>query len=470
VKSLHAPPTQPGGASRETHAARLREARSLAGMARERMSNTWFRLAACAIVAFASLAMIEGITPLVWLAGLTPLLAVEYTLFRRLALACEGREALDGAPKISGLIVWTFIVSAYSNALAVMLWYSGYLHGPMLAAIFIIAGFGNAAATLRGSGALALAGIIPSAAAFLGLPLIDYALGGAANPFDLLPLIGAILFLGFGANLWTTLRASDAAQERAEAAAERERQAAKAAALAKTSAITRMNDELRTPMAALMGAAEHLRRAAMSPEARVHIGALVEAGDVLRTVLSDLSDLDRLENGVIKVETKPVDPREIARGAIAAFRAPAHDKGLELFLDIAPEAPSLVEIDPVRLRQLLFNLLANAVRYTSHGGVRLRLQTQPGLDAAHVRLGFSVSDTGKGMSRSQLALIFQQGAVAGPSDGAGLGLLISLRLARLMGGRLGAKSELGHGTTVSFVAEVPLSAVAPQEHGALSAA
>src|SRR5262249_24574379 len=158
-------------------------------------------------------------------------------------------------------------------------------------------------------------------------------------------------------------------------------------------------DEVRTPMAALASAAEVLRRGAMSAQARAQIAALAQAGDVLRQVLDDLADLDRLENGAVLVDPKPCDPRDLARSVAAAFQAAALDKGLELFLDIAPEAPPLVNIDALRVRQILFNLVANAIRFTSHGGVRLSLQARVSKAQDCVELGFAVTDTGQGMSR-----------------------------------------------------------------------
>lgn len=184
---------------------------------------------------------------------------------------------------------------------------------------------------------------------------------------------------------------------------------------------------------------------------------------MLKLVLDDLSDLDRLENGQLPIEPKPADPRELVRGVVAAFRAAAHDKQLELFLDVSPDTPPLVTLDPLRVRQVLFNLLANAVRFTSHGGVRVRVSAQP-VAADRVRLSFTVADTGAGMSRSQLALIFGRERICMDGEGRGLGLAISLKLARLMGGQLTARSELGQGSMFTLTLEARL--VAAQERAA----
>lgn len=433
---------------------RAKRARALANVGRARMANTWLRLGSCAIVAAVATSIVGTAMPMLWFAGLIPVLLFDRWLLQRLHKTCSAGQAPQ---HMARLIAWTILQSIYGNLVAVMLWFSPYVPGETLAIIYLFGGLANAAATLRSSVALSIAGAGPTIVFLLGLPLAEYLMNGARNPLDLMPLMGGLLLLAFGVNLWKSLLASDAAQLEAEAAVLRERQAAAAAAAAKTSMIQRMNDELRTPMSALVGAAEHLRRAAQSPQARAHIATLLQASEVLRLVLSDLSDLDRLENGQLKIEAQPTDPRELLRGVISAFRSAAQDKNLELFVDVDPTMPALLEIDAVRVRQVLFNLLANAIRYTTHGGVRVRMSAQP-IDAARVRLSIIVADTGAGMSRSQLALIFGRERLSADGEGPGIGLAISLRLAKLMGGKIAAKSELGEGSMFSFVLDAPIAA------------
>ncbi len=400
------------------------------------------------------MSLVGNVWPLAWFGGLVLIVVGDRFVYGRLLKRCEEGET---PRRLRGIVAWTAFQSLYGNSLAALLWFAPYVPGETLAVMFLCGGLANAAATLRSSGPLSLAGLIPTVAVMLALPVAEYLLGGAINTLDLMPLVGALLLLGFGVNLWRSLVASDAAQAMAEAAALRERQAAAAAAAAKTDMIRRMNDELRTPMTALIGAAEHLRRAAASPQARAHIATLVQAGEVLKLVLGDLSDLDRLENGQLRIEPKPGDPREIARGVVSAFRAAAQDKHLELFLDVSPDTPALVEIDALRVRQVLFNLLANAVRFTTHGGVRVRLSAQPA-EEGRVRLSFAVADTGAGMSRAQLAMLLGRRRACAEGEGPGLGLAISLRLATLMGGQLTAKSELGQGSVFAFTLDAPIVA------------
>ncbi len=292
-----------------------------------RVSNALTRFGGCAIVAFVTVSLVGGPWPLVWLAGLTLVLFVERMVHRKLRARCAAGDPPD---KLLGLIVWTSFQSSYGNLIAVQLWMAKYVHGETLAVVYLLAGLVNAAGTLRSNSALALAGALPTTLFLIALPIADYLLNGGRYIADLTPLIAVFMFIGFGANMWSSLRAADVATAQAEAAMIRERQAAAAAAAAKSDTIRRISDELRTPMQALIGAAEHLRRVATSPEARTHIGAIAQAGDVLRMVLEDVSDLDRIENDQLAINPQPCDPRELARGVASAFRSTANDKGLEL--------------------------------------------------------------------------------------------------------------------------------------------
>jgi len=433
---------------------RASRARALAAVGRARVANAWLRIGGCAVVAAVAASLIGTLLPFLWFAGLVAVVLIDRAVFKRLAEYCNAGVP---PPHPAKWAIWAAGQNVYGNIVAAMLWFAPYVPGETLAVMYLCAALANAAATLRTSPMVSAAAVTPTVLFLLGLPLADFLVGGGVNTLELAPLIGALLLLAYGVNVWRSLLASDAAQAQAEAAVLRERQAAAAAAAAKTQMIQRMNDELRTPMQALIGAAEHLRRAAATPQARAHIAMLAQSGEVLKLVLDDLSDLDRLENGRLRIEPKAADPRQLARAVVNAFRVAAQDKGLELFLDVAPETPALVEIDALRVRQVLFNLLANAVHYTTHGGVRVRLYMQPCERPGAVRLCFDVADTGAGLSRSQIALIFgatRQGSPAGE----GLGLAISLRLARLMDGQIEVKSELGEGSVFSFTLVTPVSA------------
>lgn len=427
--------------------------RGLKAVAQLRVSNCWLRLGASGVAAVVASSLVGTTWPLLWYLGLIPIVLIDRALYARLIK----RLQIKTPDRIRALLIWTVLQSAYGNILAAMLWFAPYVPGETLAVMYLCGALANGAASLRAVPSLALAGMGPGIATMLILPVAEFVVNGSVNTLELAPLVGALLLFGFGVNLWRDLVASDAAQAEAEAAVLRERQAAAAAAAAKSDVIRRMQHELRTPMSALVGAAEHLRRAASSPQARAQIGTLVQAGEVLKLVLDDLSDLDRLENGQLSIQTKSTELRELVRGVLGAFRVAAQDKQIELFLDVSTDAPPLVVIDPLRVRQVLFNLLANAVRYTTHGGVRVRVSAIA-TAADRVRLSFVVADTGAGMSRSQLAQIFGRERVSAEGEGRGLGLAISLKLARLMGGQVTAKSELGQGSMFALTLEAQIAA------------
>jgi signal transduction histidine kinase len=424
--------------------------RALLQVGQARVSNAWLRLGSCAIVAVVAMSIVGNLWPIAWWVGLCVVLFIDRALYQRLLQAID----VGATPSMIGLVVWTVGQSIYGNLLAVMLWFAPYVPGESLAVIYLCGGLANAIATLRAHAGLMLAGAVPTIGFLMGLPIFEFFANGASNTSDLMLVVGALLLLGFGVNLWKSLLASDAAHARAEEAAIREQQAAAAAAAAKTDTIQRMNDELRTPMMALIGAAEHLHRVAATPSARAHIATLVQAGEVLKQVLDDLTDLDQLENGSLSVEPEPASVRDVVRSVVSAFRSAAHDKSLELFADISGDMPTSVAMDALRVRQILFNLLANAVRYTQHGGVRVRVTAQVAPLPGRVRLSFAIADTGVGMSRAQLAAIFNRDRIASAGDG--IGLAISLRLARAMGGTITAKSEPGEGSVFTFIFDAPV--------------
>lgn len=253
---------------RDGLAPKAKRARALAAVGQARVANSWLRLGASGITAIVATSVLGNPLPIAWWVGLIPVVVLDRVLYGRLLARCQ----CNNPPRrLTGLIVFTALGSAYGNILAVLLWFAPYVHGETLAIMYIFGGLANAAASLRSSSTLSLASLTPTIVCMLGLPLANFMMSAGQNSLDLVPLVAGLLFLGFGVNLWKSLLASDAAQLRAEEAAEREHRAASAAAAAKSDMIQRMNDELRTPMTALIGTAEQLRRGAATPEARAHI-------------------------------------------------------------------------------------------------------------------------------------------------------------------------------------------------------
>jgi signal transduction histidine kinase len=387
--------------------------------------------------------------PVAW--GALQLVVLE--LDRRYAVARLPAVSAGEPVATPAYLAWIFFQSCVANALAGLAWFLEPRHGDALAALFLAAGLFNAILTLRASRALCLAGAAGTGVFMLALPIANYALGARAL-VDLLPIYAAVVLFGYTMYGWRMLREGDEAIVAADAAARRAEALAREAGAARADFAQTVSQALRTPLAALAGAAEALQRASLPPEARSHVAAVAAARDVV--ALFDLTDIDALTHGRLGITLCHIDPRALVRNVADAHRPEAEDKGIDLFVDIHENAPADVLIDGVRVRQVLTHLISNAVKYTRHGGVRVRLQCQPGSKPGMVRLGVAVADTGVGMSRAALAAHFGDGQA--PTRAA-TGLAAAAQLSRLMGARLAAKSTPGQGSLFTFVIEAEAPAL-----------
>jgi signal transduction histidine kinase len=445
-----------GPEDREEAALKARRVRAIGAIARARVGNAWLRYSGSLLAALITWSVFHAQAALYWVAALTLVVFVDRQAHAHQLKRCE---AGDPPARMPRMLAWTFLQSAYGNALAAILWFTPHPTAQAMAVMFLCASIANAAATLRHSVALSAAALTPSIGYLLALPVAEFFLKGANSTMHLVPLIGALLLLAWGVRLWNSLLESDRMLALAESAAMRERQASAAAAVAKTDTLRRVLSELRAPLAALDGAVERLRRAASTPSARAHIASLVNAKDVLRRVAQDISNPEKLDNGALSMTPKATNPADVARDAVAAFRIAAQDKGLELLVDIDIDVPALVEIDAARVRQVLFNLLDNAVRCTRHGGVRVRVASEM-RSGRQAQLSFHVIDTGSGISRAR-ADAAMSATRFGAADDAGIGLAIAARLSKRMGGELSAHGELGHGSHFVLTLTAPVFDLRP---------
>ncbi len=262
-------------------------------------------------------------------------------------------------------------------------------------------------------------------------------------------------------------------RKRAEAL-ERDKIAAEAASEAKSQFLAAMSHEIRTPMNAVVGMAELLRETELSPEQQQYMQIFQTASDALLALLSDILDITKVEVGQMELERVPFSPREIMATVCRIMSASAHEKGLELSWKVTPEVPGSVMGDPDRLRQVLGNLIGNAVKFTSSGEVSVRcfLESQREDD---VVLGFAVRDTGMGIPDTSQERIFERFTQADSSitrqyGGSGLGLAICKSLVELMGGEITVNSVPEQGSTFSFTARFQLVAAVGAEPTAKSGA
>ncbi|HEX4852837.1 ATP-binding protein [Arenimonas sp.] len=223
-----------------------------------------------------------------------------------------------------------------------------------------------------------------------------------------------------------------------------------------------MSHEIRTPMNAIFGFTNLLAEDISDPKQVAWVDSIRKSGQALLSLINDVLDLSKMEAGKMDLRDEPTDLREIVDQTLTMFRQAAADKGIRLTAEYDGQADLPLVVDPVRVRQVLINLVSNAVKYTEHGGVIVRLACHPCPKDGHCDLRIEVADTGTGIPAHQLGQIFEpfeQGdSVDGRSrEGTGLGLSIARRLVDLMGGTLRVDSTVGEGSL--FVFEIPERAI-----------
>ncbi len=250
-------------------------------------------------------------------------------------------------------------------------------------------------------------------------------------------------------------------RKRAEAELKIARDQAEAANQAKTDFVANISHELRTPMNGILGMAEMLLDHEPVGEQREKIQVIHESGSILLQIINELLDVFKLEAGKVELEHMPFDPMKIVRDALQLMEITAREKGLYLKLEADGNIPPLVEGDKHRLRQILLNLVGNALKFTEQGGITVQLDAQPGTHGKS-NLYFAVTDTGIGIPPEKRAMLFDKFNQADISTtrrygGTGLGLFISRQLVGLMGGDIGVDSTPGQGSRFWFRVELPVA-------------
>lgn len=292
--------------------------------------------------------------------------------------------------------------------------------------------------------------VIPPALALLVLPLLDGTYTGSALLSLMVCLCMMLAYVGASAH----------ANMRSAAALEAAQREAVAANKAKSDFLAVMSHELRTPLNGVLGMARALRRTALDERQISYVDTVLRSGDSLLTMLNDLLDLAKIEAGHLELEVAAFDLAEAGNQTVELWSEIAAAKSLTLTCEVAPDLPASLLGDETRVRQIMLNLVSNAVKFTQEGQVRLELRAAPAADGEG-GVAIIVSDTGIGMTSDQVARIFRPFAQAETSTarnygGTGLGLSICRTLAKMMGGEICVESEPGKGS--SFHVWLPLPA------------
>ena len=306
----------------------------------------------------------------------------------------------------------------------------------------------NNAMMTRGSRLFAFTLVGPSSAVLLTVPFAALSLG-----LPLSPLQAALLTVGAGAYaififlLGSALNRESEALRTAVAAAE-------AASRAKSAFLAMTSHEIRTPLNGVLGMAQAMERDGLSAAQRERLATIRQSGEALLQILNDVLDLSKIEAGKLELECAPFDLEAVAREAHGVFGASALEKGLDYALHVDAEATGVYDGDPARVRQVLYNLISNALKFTDQGRVEVRVAVREG----GVRL--AVRDTGAGIAPDRAEALFDKFVQADSSTtrrfgGTGLGLAICRELCEAMGGQVSVESALGAGSV--FIVDLPLA-------------
>ncbi|HVI31924.1 ATP-binding protein [Phenylobacterium sp.] len=332
-------------------------------------------------------------------------------------------------------------------SIAPFCWFAGGEAGRLAALVILLGGVLNLAVLGNASLKFVITGLAPVILAIFALPALTFLVEPGTS-------IGGMAFLTLGIGLFVAHLAiavrkwetNEHGLKRALRASKVERLRAERANRAKSEFLTVMSHEIRTPLNGVLGMAQAMAAGRLEDEQRERLEVIRQSGEVLLTLLNDLLDLSKIEAARLQLEDGLVDVAELAAQAQAAFAPLAEAKGVGVKVWVADSARGVRRGDPMRVRQVIYNLMSNAVKFTEQGRVTARIT------ATGPELVVEVADTGPGIAPDVLSTLFERFTQADASDarrygGSGLGLSIARGLTRIMGGDITVHSAVGHGST-----------------------
>ena len=381
-------------------------------------------------------------------------------------------ERLRGVRRLAGDIV-LMANSGYFGSLAIPLWIVGGAMGGICASMLLSAGAIYSTINAPRSRTVLVLTVTPQFLYLASTPFFMSA-HGASPGFVTAAAVAVGVFITYCLSTWQRMNQARIAETAARIEAEEKRADAERIMEGRSAFLAAVGHDLRTPISAILTGSAELERGAPDGAARAQARLISDAGFMMKALLDDLLDHAKLEAGHMTVDAVDFNLRDLLNQSTRLWRGPARAKGLKFRIEGASTVPAAVRGDPMRLRQVLNNLISNAMKFTVEGSITLRLKVWAEDTGGHAVL-IEVADTGPGMTPEQLARLFTPfdqtaDGVSARHGGTGLGLAISRQLTELMGGRLTARSSVPHGASFTLAlrldaakAEVAVASTLDQE-------
>lgn len=427
------------------------------GLIHRRRKEVLPRLALASLMAMALSPMLGGWPCIGWLVGYFILQGLDVWVF--LPIPARHGEAVSTLRRAA---CWMSLAAnaAWFSSLSIPLWLIGGLPGGVCAVIIVMGVSIYAMINATGSATVMALSNTPHFLCLMATPLYLSLNGVSAAPV-IASGVAISIFLIFVLTVWTRMNAAHVSETRARSEADQKHAEMERIMQGRSAFLAAIGHDLRTPISAILAGSDELERGAADSTARNNARLIADAGQMMKALLDDLLDHAKLDAGHMTVDAVDFNLRDLLSQTVRLWNGPARAKGLKLRVEGAACVPGPVRGDPMRLRQILNNVLSNALKFTQTGSITLRLSAWTEEPAGHALL-IEIADTGRGMTPEQLARLFTpfdqtEEGISALHGGTGLGLAISHQLAQLMGGRLTARSKPGDGSGAAFTLALTLA-------------